>query len=135
MHEFELKILTPETKLFSGKVASLTLPTEAGIITVLRNHTPIISSVSIGEVKIKENNQEKTFHIQGGVLDVKQDGSVFLLADTEIKNFEKTESELEEAIKKANESMKVKLSEEEFAHFESEIERDLYLMKYLKKGK
>lgn len=59
-------IHTIEKTLFDGDVKSVTLPTEAGEITVLENHIPLISLVKPGAVKIVDKN-EKTHIIDFGV--------------------------------------------------------------------
>ncbi|MFN5705381.1 MAG: ATP synthase F1 subunit epsilon [bacterium] len=65
-----LEVLTPDKKVFSGEVSSVTVPGAKGSFEVLNNHAPIISTLEKGSVKIKakEGNQELT--ISGGVIEV-----------------------------------------------------------------
>ena len=50
-----LEIISPEAKLFTGEVESLTLPGTNGSFQLLENHAPIVSSLQAGAVKIKGN--------------------------------------------------------------------------------
>ena len=48
-----LEIVSPEVKLFSGEVESLTVPGASGSFQVLNNHAPIVSTLTKGQVKIQ----------------------------------------------------------------------------------
>ena len=47
-----LEIITPETKVFEGEVTAVQLPGKDGLFQVLNNHSPIISTLTEGTVKI-----------------------------------------------------------------------------------
>jgi F-type H+-transporting ATPase subunit epsilon len=137
MHTFKLKILTPDEKLFEGEVLSFVVPTQSGEITVLANHTPLVTNISIGEIKIKHTGptgvEEQKFLIQGGVVDIKQSTltlggqgfEVVVLAD-QIVDAEKL-GDLDVEIARAKEAMQMKADEIDFAMEESIIERNLFL--------
>jgi F-type H+-transporting ATPase subunit epsilon len=113
MHKFKLKILTPDEKLFEGEVEKVVLPTKAGEITVLANHIPLISLLSIGEVRLTpvlstgEGGVQK-FLIQGGVLDVKQKigemDEVIILADEKLDVNNIDLQKFEESVKRAKDA-------------------------------
>ena len=73
-----LEILSPEQKLFSGEVESVTLPGTLGEFTVLRRHAPLISSLNQGEIKYRlKNGDEQRVAIRNGFVEVlKNHGSV-----------------------------------------------------------
>lgn len=128
MHTFKLKILTPDSKLFEGEVISFTVPTQAGEITVLKNHAPLITIISIGEIKIKTTAGDKKFLVQGGVIDVKETENfeVIILAD---QNIENTSTEnLDEEVKRAKQAMAGSI-DLDLETFESQIERGEYFKK------
>ena len=76
-----LEIITPEKKLFEGKVKAVLLPGKTGKFEVLNNHAPIISSLTKGQVKVTDgDNQIKFFEINGGVIEM-QNNKVIVLAD------------------------------------------------------
>lgn len=66
-----LEILSPEQKLFSGEVESVTLPGTLGEFTVLRRHAPLISSLNQGEIKYRlKNGDEQRVAIRNGFVEV-----------------------------------------------------------------
>ena len=52
-----LEILSAEEKIFSGEVDSIILPGSNGQFQILNNHAPIISSLTKGEIKYRENTK------------------------------------------------------------------------------
>jgi F-type H+-transporting ATPase subunit epsilon len=89
-----LEIVSPEAKLFSGEVESLTVPGASGSFQMLNNHAPIVSTLIKGQVRIQgnlkldETNQalftqegaNTFFDIQSGALEMR-DNKVILLTD------------------------------------------------------
>ena len=91
-----LEIVSPEAKLFSGEVTSVTLPGIDGSFQILNNHAPIVSILGKGLVKItassfnfpaetaakfvKANNESYTLAIASGTIEMK-DNKVIVLAD------------------------------------------------------
>ncbi|MDA9305662.1 F0F1 ATP synthase subunit epsilon [Flavobacteriaceae bacterium] len=89
-----LEIVSPEVKLFSGEVESLTVPGASGSFQVLNNHAPIVSTLTKGQVKIQGKlklddankglfSQEGNFtffEIQSGAIEMR-DNKVILLTD------------------------------------------------------
>lgn len=65
-----LEIISPEKKLFSGEASSVTVPGSSGMFQVLTNHAPIISTLKKGTVKVETAEGEKSFEINGGVVEV-----------------------------------------------------------------
>ncbi|HJB85009.1 MAG TPA: ATP synthase F1 subunit epsilon [Candidatus Alistipes merdigallinarum] len=66
-----LEILSPEQKLFSGEVESVTLPGTLGEFTVLKRHAPLISSLNEGEIKYRlKNGEEQHIAIRNGFVEV-----------------------------------------------------------------
>ena len=64
-----LEIITPDKKIYSGEVTSVTVPGTVGQFQILRDHAPIISTLQNGKVKIKDKEGVKTFDIKGGVVE------------------------------------------------------------------
>jgi F-type H+-transporting ATPase subunit epsilon len=82
----KLKILTPEKTIFEGEASIATLPTSSGKISILDNHTPLVSSVSQGEIKIKSENGERIFKNGGGVVQTINNQTVVLLTNCKEEN-------------------------------------------------
>lgn len=75
-----LNILTPDKLVFEGTVTSVTVPGTDGSFQILKNHAPIISTLSDGDVIINENNKEQIIGIKGGVVEV-LDNKIIVLAE------------------------------------------------------
>jgi F-type H+-transporting ATPase subunit epsilon len=66
-----LEILTPEKKLFSGDVQGVQLPGIDGLFEVLDKHAPLVSALSVGNVKVlQKGTASETYAIQGGFVEV-----------------------------------------------------------------
>ena len=73
-----LQIITPDTELFSGEVDSVVVPGTDGLIGILNNHAPLVSSLKSGQVKIKKAGEEKLFDVNGGVVEVLKNKVIIL---------------------------------------------------------
>lgn len=51
-----VKIATPSEKVFDGKLESITIQTTNGVVTILPNHVPFISTIENGYIKYNEEN-------------------------------------------------------------------------------
>ena len=70
---FKLEILTPRREFFNNQVEALTFTSTDGERTILANHAPMISTLGIGELKIKENGQWRTAFQSEGFVEVRPD--------------------------------------------------------------
>ncbi|MBM3452499.1 MAG: hypothetical protein FJX84_05070 [Bacteroidetes bacterium] len=52
-----IDVLTPESNIFSGSVLSISLPGLDGVFQVLPNHTPIISALKQGTIRVELTNE------------------------------------------------------------------------------
>ncbi|MES2836535.1 MAG: ATP synthase F1 subunit epsilon [Bacteroidota bacterium] len=76
-----LEIISPDKKIFSGEVTSVTLPGTDGSLGILANHAPIITTLQKGTIKIVEaSNASQSFDVKGGVAEV-QNNKIIVLAD------------------------------------------------------
>ena len=74
----KLQIVTPDKELFSGEVESVVLPGTDGLIGVLNNHAPMVTSLKEGKIKINLDKEEKFFDINGGVVEVLKNNVIIL---------------------------------------------------------
>lgn len=65
-----VKVITPEKEIFNEKAKSVSLPALPGRITILPNHTELISVIRPGEIKIEFGSGSKRFMSEGGVVEV-----------------------------------------------------------------
>ena len=77
---FLLSVLAIDREIFKGQAQALTVPSLAGELQVLADHTPLISLLKEGNLIVKkENSQQETFPIAGGGLEVKEKEVVALV--------------------------------------------------------
>lgn len=80
----KLLILTPESTAFSGEVTSVTLPGTSGSFQVLRNHAPLVSSLTEGTIIYVADGNVEYMAISGGFVEVK-DNAISVYIDS-VKN-------------------------------------------------
>jgi F-type H+-transporting ATPase subunit epsilon len=73
-----LEIITPDKKVFSGEVTSVQVPGTDGQFQILKNHAPIISTLTNGKVKIKTAGGTQSFDVKGGVVEVLKNNIIVL---------------------------------------------------------
>ena len=76
-----LEIITPDKKVFSGKINAVQVPGSKGSFSILEYHAPIISTLEKGRVKVVEGAAESFYNISGGIIEVK-DNNVIILAES-----------------------------------------------------
>jgi F-type H+-transporting ATPase subunit epsilon len=68
----KLEIITPEKRLFDGKVKLVQVPGEKGSFEILKNHAPIISTLAKGTIRvITESDNQQLIDIVSGIIEVK----------------------------------------------------------------
>jgi F-type H+-transporting ATPase subunit epsilon len=79
----QLEIVTPERQAWSGEVDAVFCPGIEGELGVLPHHAPLLSTLGIGELRIRTGDQEEYFAIAGGFVQVRPDKVVVMaeLAD------------------------------------------------------
>jgi F-type H+-transporting ATPase subunit epsilon len=76
----EIEILTPDKKLYTGKIKVVKLPGTLGSFEILKNHAPIISTLEKGQIKIIGVNDEvEFFDITEGVVEASNNKIVVLV--------------------------------------------------------
>lgn len=100
-----LDIVSAEEEIFSGNVKNIIASAIMGEVGIYPKHTPMITPLKPGEVKIiTEENEEKLFFISGGVIEVQPD-IVTVLADTAIRGKDLDEAKAIESKKRAEEAL------------------------------
>ncbi len=74
----KLQIVTPDEELFSGEVNSIVVPGTDGLIGILNDHAPMVSSLKQGKIKVDVDKQEKFFDVNGGVVEVLKNNVIIL---------------------------------------------------------
>jgi len=76
-----LEIVTPERLAYADTVDAVVLPGSEGELGVLPHHTPLVSTLGVGELRIRKGGSEESFAIVGGFLQVRPD-KVVVMAET-----------------------------------------------------
>jgi F-type H+-transporting ATPase subunit epsilon len=76
----QLEIVSPERRAYTDEVDMVVVPGIDGQLGILPHHTPLISALGIGELRIKKGGTEQTMLISGGFVEVRPD-KVIVMAD------------------------------------------------------
>ena len=121
MATIHVDVVSAEANIFSGEATFVALPGEAGELGIMPRHTPLITRIKPGAVRIeKADGGEEFVFVAGGILEV-QPGTVTVLADTAIRGHDLDEAKASEAKKLAEEAMKNAKSDVDFAKAQSEF--------------
>jgi F-type H+-transporting ATPase subunit epsilon len=121
MATLHVDVVSAEEQIFSGEAKFVALPGENGELGILPQHTPLITRIKPGAVRIeKADGGEEFVFVAGGILEV-QPGTVTVLADTAIRGKDLDEAKAAEAKKLAEEAMKNAKSDIDFAAAQSEF--------------
>ena len=122
MATIHVDVVSAEEAIFSGEANFVVLPGEAGELGIYPKHTPLITRIQPGAVRIQraDNNEEEFVFVAGGILEV-QPGTVTVLADTAIRGHDLDEAKATEAKKLAEEAMKNAKSDIDFAKAQGEF--------------
>lgn len=121
MATLHVDVVSAEAAIFTGEAKFVVLPGEAGELGILPGHTPLISRIRPGTLKIvREDNSEENVFVAGGILEV-QPGSVTVLADTAIRAADLDEAKAEAARQKAEEALRNAKDKADVAVVEAEL--------------
>jgi F-type H+-transporting ATPase subunit epsilon len=115
-------VVSAEESIFSGEAEFVVLPGEAGELGIYPRHTPLITRIKPGTVRIKPagGGDEQLIFVAGGILEV-QPNRVTVLADTAIRGTDLDEAKAQEAKKRAEELMQNQDSKIDYAKAQAEL--------------
>ncbi len=122
MATFHVDVVSAEANIFSGEAKFVALPGEMGELGIYPRHTPLITRIKPGAVRIQraDNGEEEFVFVAGGILEV-QPNKVTVLADTAIRGRDLDEAKAVEAKKLAEEAMKNAKNDVDFAKAQGEF--------------
>jgi len=99
-------VVSAEEQIFSGEATFVALPGEQGELGIYPKHTPLITRIRPGAVRIQVAGQaeDEFVFVAGGLLEV-QPNSVTVLADTAIRGKDLDEAKASAAKKLAEEAL------------------------------
>ncbi len=128
MSTIHVDVVSAEESIFSGEATFVALPGEAGELGIYPRHTPLITRIKPGAVRIqKADGSEEFVFVAGGLLEV-QPNSVTVLSDTAIRGKDLDEAKAiaakaaaEEALKNAKGDIDIAMAQSELAVMAAQI--------------
>ena len=130
-----LDIVTPEKKFFSGQVENVYLPGTEGELGILPGHVPLVTGINPGELRYLVDGKVEELAIGAGFVEVTRE-KVTVLTDLAVTDAEIDEAKVEEAMKRAEESLSnIDHSEnaEEVAALQTAISKSMAQLKLKRK--
>jgi F-type H+-transporting ATPase subunit epsilon len=115
-------VVSAEEMIFSGEAEFVALPGESGELGIYPKHTPLITRIKPGAVRIKVAGQaeDEFVFVAGGILEVQPD-AVTVLADTAIRGHDLDEAKAAEAKKLAEEALVNREAGIDYAQAQAEL--------------
>jgi F-type H+-transporting ATPase subunit epsilon len=122
MATLHVDVVSAEGSIFSGEAKFVALPGESGELGILPRHTPLITRIKPGAVRIQraDNGEEEFVFVAGGILEV-QPGTVTVLADTAIRGKDLDEAKANEAKRQAEDALRNAKNDIDLAKAQSEV--------------
>jgi F-type H+-transporting ATPase subunit epsilon len=114
-------IVSAEQEIFSGTAEMVIAPAEMGEVGIAPRHTPMLTRLKPGEVRVQNaGKEEQYFYVSGGMLEV-QPHVVTVLADTAVRAHDLDEAAAVEAKQRAETALKDKTGKMEYARAQAEL--------------
>jgi len=122
MATLQVDVVSAEERIFSGEATFVALPGEMGELGIYPRHTPLITRIKPGAVRIvrADNGEEEFVFVAGGILEI-QPGSVTVLADTAIRGKDLDEAMANEARRAAEQAVQTAKSDIDLAKAQDEL--------------
>jgi F-type H+-transporting ATPase subunit epsilon len=119
-HTLHIDVVSNEQSVYSGEAEFVVLPGEAGELGIYPQHTPLITRIKAGSVRIKPpGEEEELIFVAGGILEV-QPKVVTVLADTAIRGKDLDEVRATEAMQRAQDAIRNSQDKLEIATMQAE---------------
>ena len=117
-----IDVVSAEEEIYSGEAEFVVLPGESGELGIYPRHTPLITRIKPGAVRIVPagGGEEELIFVAGGILEV-QPKLITVLADTAIRGADLDEAKAADALKRAEEARAKAQDKQEVAAVESEL--------------
>ena len=127
-------IVSAEKSLYSGEAEVVIAPGQRGELGIYPRHTPLLTTLKPGSVRIKVPNQdeEELVYVSGGILEV-QPHVVTILSDSAIRGADLDEAKAIEAMRAAEEAMKDKAATLDYAQAQVELAQAVAQLAAIKK--
>ena len=129
-----IDIVSAEKSLYSGTAEVVIAPGQRGELGIYPRHTPLLTTLKPGSVRIKVPNQaeEELIYVSGGIMEV-QPNVVTILSDSAISGADLDEAKALEAMRTAEEAMKDKAATIDYAQAQVELAQAVAQLATIKK--
>ena len=118
---FPIHIVSAEQEIFFGTANMVFAPAEMGEVGIAPRHTPLLTRLKPGEVRVQMDGQdEQFFYVSGGIIEI-QPHVVTVLADTAIRAIDLDEAAAIKAKERAERAMKDRQSDFDYAKAQAEL--------------
>lgn len=126
-------IVSAEKEIWAGSATMVFAPGEMGELGIAPRHTPLLTRLKPGEVRVQDQNgDEESYFISGGILEI-QPHVVTVLADTAIRAEDLDEAAALKAKEQAEEAISDQKSDMDFAKAKAELAEAAAMMETIKK--
>jgi len=121
MKTMQVDVVSAEELIYSGEATFVALPGEVGELGIYPRHTPLISRIKAGSVRIQKPDGEEEFvFVAGGILEIQPNG-VTVLSDTAVRGADLDEERANAAKRAAEENLKNAKSDVDLATAQAEL--------------
>ncbi|WP_303902416.1 F0F1 ATP synthase subunit epsilon [Thiohalomonas denitrificans] len=114
-------IVSAESEIYSGTVEAVFAPAAEGELGIMPRHAPLLTQLAPGEVRVRMPGGEEEFYfVSGGMIEI-QPHTVTVLADIAVRAKSLDEAAARQAKERAEQAMKDRLSDGEYALAEAEL--------------
>lgn len=133
MNTMQVEVVSAEHEIFSGQATMLIATAEAGELGIYPQHTPLLTNLKAGDVRVQtEDGEEQVIYISGGILEVTPK-KVTVLSDTAIRADDLDEAAALEAQRKAEQALKDSNADIDYARARAELAQAAAQLQALKK--
>ena len=135
MSTMQVEVVSAEHEIYSGSATMLIATAEGGELGIYPQHTPLLTALKPGDVRIQvEDGEEQVIYVSGGVLEVTPK-KVTVLSDTAMRADDLDEAAALEAQRKAEQAMKDSKADMDMAKAKAELAQAAAQVAALKKLK
>lgn len=120
----QCEIVSAEASVYSGSAEQVVAAGILGDLGILAGHTPLLTELAPGPVRVLHEGSEEHFYVSGGFIEV-QPEKVIVLADTAVRASDLDEAAAEEARKQAIKAMEDKSAELDYTRAAAELSEAL----------
>lgn len=133
MAKLLLEIVTPVERIFSGEVEEVLIPGVEGELGILPEHSPLLTQLTPGELRYRQGSEERRMAIGEGFAEVTPK-QVSILTDLAVNESDIDEQQVQEAIRRAEATMKEpQIGGEELAFVQANLEKSFAQLRVKKR--